>query len=40
MEAKVNTIKGGEFIIRDTDPKDVFIPEEWNDEQQMKLDKK
>lgn len=35
MEAKVNTIKGGEFIIRDTDPNDVFIPEEWNDEQQM-----
>ena len=28
-------IKGGEFIIRDTKPSDVFIPEEWNEEQKM-----
>lgn len=29
------TIKGGEFLIRDTAAKDIFIPEEWNEEQQM-----
>jgi len=28
-------IKGGEFLIRDTDAQDIFIPEEWNEEQQM-----
>ena len=28
-------IKGGEFLIKETDPKDVFIPEEFNEEQQM-----
>ncbi|MEQ8323570.1 MAG: acyl-CoA dehydrogenase family protein [Vicingaceae bacterium] len=28
-------IKGGEFLIRETDPKDIFIPEEWDEEQQM-----
>lgn len=30
-----NTIKGGEFIIRDTKPEEVFTPEEWTEEQQM-----
>src|SRR5690554_3573968 len=30
-----NTIKGGEFIIRDTKPEDIFIPEEWTEEQGM-----
>jgi alkylation response protein AidB-like acyl-CoA dehydrogenase len=30
-----NTIKGGEFLIRETEAKDIFIPEEWNEEQQM-----
>ena len=30
-----NPIKGGEFIIRDTKPSEIFIPEEWNEEQQM-----
>lgn len=30
-----NTIKGGEFIIRDTEPEDIFIPEEWTEEQGM-----
>lgn len=28
-------IKGGEFIIRDTKPEHIFIPEEWNEEQRM-----
>ena len=28
-------IKGGEFIIRETDASEVFIPEEWNEEQKM-----
>lgn len=30
-----NTIKGGEFIIRNTKPEDIFIPEEWTEEQGM-----
>lgn len=30
-----NAIKGGEFIIRSTSYKDVFTPEEWNEEQLM-----
>ena len=28
-------IKGGEFIIRDTDSSEIFIPENWTEEQQM-----
>lgn len=28
-------IKGGEFIIRKTSPSEIFIPEEWNEEQKM-----
>ena len=28
-------IKGGEFLIRGTAAKDIFIPEEWTEEQQM-----
>lgn len=28
-------LKGGEFIIRDVHFSDVFIPEEWNEEQKM-----
>jgi len=31
----VKAIKGGEFLIRDTKAEDVFIPEEWNEEQLM-----
>src|SRR5262245_2510546 len=27
------TIKGGEFLIRETNANDIFIPEEWNEEQ-------
>ena len=30
-----NTIKGGEFLIRETQAQDIFIPEEWDEEQQM-----
>ncbi len=33
--SKVKAIKGGEFVIRDTAPSDVFIPEEWTEEQNM-----
>lgn len=33
--AENTAIKGGEFIIRDTKPEDIFIPEEWNEEQLM-----
>ncbi len=29
------TLKGGEFLIKETEAKDVFIPEEWNEEQLM-----
>ena len=37
MEAtiKSNAIKGGEFLIRETAALDIFIPEEWNEEQLM-----
>lgn len=35
MENKSKAIKGGEFLIRETDPKDVFIPEEFDEEQKM-----
>ncbi len=28
-------IKGGEFLIRETKAEDIFIPEEWNEEQKM-----
>jgi alkylation response protein AidB-like acyl-CoA dehydrogenase len=33
--AKVTAIKGGEFLIKDTQAQDIFIPEEWNEEQLM-----
>ncbi|WP_107039637.1 acyl-CoA dehydrogenase family protein [Brumimicrobium mesophilum] len=33
--AENTAIKGGEFIIRDTKPEDIFIPEEWTEEQLM-----
>ncbi len=36
METAENkSIKGGEFLIRETQANDVFIPEDWNEEQQM-----
>lgn len=34
MENK-NTLKGGEFLIKETDPNTVFIPEQFDEEQQM-----
>lgn len=30
-----NAIKGGEFLIRETTADEIFIPEEWNEEQKM-----
>ncbi|NOY37870.1 MAG: acyl-CoA dehydrogenase [Chlorobi bacterium] len=32
---KTKPIQGGEFIVRDVDPSDVFIPEEFDEEQKM-----
>jgi alkylation response protein AidB-like acyl-CoA dehydrogenase len=34
-ENKKTAIKGGEFLIKETNPQDVFIPEEWTEEQLM-----
>lgn len=33
-----NSIKGGEFLIKDANHQDTFIPEEWNEEQKMMAD--
>jgi alkylation response protein AidB-like acyl-CoA dehydrogenase len=33
--AKENILKGGEFLIRETEAKDIFIPEEFSEEQRM-----
>lgn len=33
--ATINPIKGGEFVIRETSYQEVFIPEEFDEEQQM-----
>lgn len=33
--ANNKVLKGGEFLIRNADPLDVFIPEEYDDEQKM-----
>jgi hypothetical protein len=30
-----SAIKGGEFLIRETKAHEIFIPEEWNEEQKM-----
>jgi len=32
---KTNVLKGGEFLIKETDPQSVFIPEELSEEQRM-----
>ncbi|MGF1636460.1 MAG: acyl-CoA dehydrogenase, partial [Cyclobacteriaceae bacterium] len=32
---KKRAIKGGEFLIRETEAQDVFTPDEWNEEQKM-----
>lgn len=33
--SNLKSLKGGEFLIKDTDPQDTFIPEDWNEEQKM-----
>jgi alkylation response protein AidB-like acyl-CoA dehydrogenase len=37
METK-NKIKGGEYLVRETEASDIFIPEEFNEEQKMMAD--
>ncbi len=32
---KVEAIKGGEFLVKDVEAKDIFTPEEWTEEQRM-----
>ncbi len=32
---KLNAIKGGEFLVKDVEAKDIFTPEQWSEEQQM-----
>ncbi len=34
-EQKMNAIKGGEFLIRETHPHEIFTPEEWTEEHRM-----
>ena len=34
-EEKKEALKGGEFLIKDTDAMDIFIPEEFGEEQIM-----
>ncbi|MGB3870687.1 MAG: acyl-CoA dehydrogenase family protein [Flavobacteriales bacterium] len=40
MASETNTkaLQGGEFLIRESDPQDIFIPEEFNEEQRMIAD--
>lgn len=38
MSEENKPIKGGEFIIRDTKPEEIFIPESWTEEQRMIAD--
>ena len=33
-----SNLKGGSFLTKTTDPKSIFISEEWNEEQQMMAD--
>lgn len=35
MTTQTKTLKGGEFLIKETEANDIFIPEEWTEEQQM-----
>ncbi|HEX5551791.1 MAG TPA: acyl-CoA dehydrogenase family protein [Chitinophagaceae bacterium] len=37
-QATTNTLKGGEFLVRETDPGTVFIPEDFSEEQRMILE--
>lgn len=34
-EQAIKSIKGGEFLIRKTQANEIFVPEEWNEEQRM-----
>ena len=34
-DTKTKALQGGEFLIRESEPKDIFIPEEFNEEQGM-----
>lgn len=34
-EVKTTALKGGEFLIKETNAQDIFIPEQWNEEQKM-----
>ena len=38
IEKKDNMIRGGQFIVRETNAQDIFTPEDFNDEQQMMRD--
>lgn len=35
---KIKTVKGGQFLVKETSPQDIFIPEEISEEQKMILD--
>ena len=35
LEQQNEAIKGGEWLIRTTEPQDIFIPEEWSEEHKM-----
>lgn len=35
IASETKAIKGGEFLIRETKAHEIFIPEEFNEEQQM-----
>ncbi len=37
-QTKTNTLRGGEFIIKQSQPQDVFIPEEFNEEHHLMRD--
>ena len=38
MTTKTEVLKGGEFIIKETDPESIFIPEDLSDDQKMMAD--
>ena len=35
MSTQTNSIQGGEFLVRETPAQDIFIPEEFSEEQKM-----
>ena len=32
---KIKAVKGGEFLIKETKAEDIFIPDQWSEEQKM-----